>query len=267
MPTTSTRAASATSRPSPSAATRRPFTPASMSRSRRACTPPIAAARRSPKPASSGSRAGVAAGLERATLDAYRGDVHLHINPMLGNVRLSQLTAPMVRAFEDRLGATRSQAMVRRVLVSLGSIVADAMERGQVAQNVVRGRKRRSADRRATAGRKLAGRRRHSHPGRNPRPHPPSARTLAPAVSGGGLYRPALIRAARTTLERCQPKTWRDPRAPARRPLQRLRSAQVSSRRTHHSAAADGGERPARAQAHLQTFRQPTSFSPPKPAT
>src|SRR5258707_7989044 len=70
--------------------------------------------------------------------------VHLHITPMLGNVRLSQLTTPMVRAFEDRLGATRSPAMVRRVLVSLGGIVADAMERGQVAQNVVRGRRRRA---------------------------------------------------------------------------------------------------------------------------
>ena len=85
----------------------------------------------------------IGAGLERATLDAYRGNVYLHINPMLGSVRLSQLTAPMVRSFEDRLGATRSQAMVRRVLVALGSIMADAMERGQVAQNVVRGRKRR----------------------------------------------------------------------------------------------------------------------------
>ncbi|OLB72416.1 MAG: hypothetical protein AUI16_20415 [Alphaproteobacteria bacterium 13_2_20CM_2_64_7] len=81
--------------------------------------------------------------LERTTLDSYRGHVQLHINPHLGHIRLSQLTAPMVRSFEDRLGATRSPAMVHKVLVSLGSIVADALERGLVAQNVVRGRPRR----------------------------------------------------------------------------------------------------------------------------
>jgi integrase len=64
---------------------------------------------------------------------------------MLSTVRLSQLTAPMVRAFEDRLAAQgRSPAMVHRVMVSLGSIVADAFERGLVAQNVVRGRPQRT---------------------------------------------------------------------------------------------------------------------------
>ena len=82
------------------------------------------------------------AGLERSTLHSYRGHLRLHISPLIGHVRLSQLTAPMVRAFEDRLGATRSPAMVRKVLVSLGAIVADALDRGLVAQNVVRGRSR-----------------------------------------------------------------------------------------------------------------------------
>jgi integrase len=102
--------------------------------------------RRSPTIAEAGElwfKTGTAARLERATLGTYHEHVRLHINPMLGTVRLSQLTAPMVRAFEDRLSATRSQAMVHRVLVSLGGIVADAMERGLVAQNVVRGRKQR----------------------------------------------------------------------------------------------------------------------------
>src|SRR5262249_31055974 len=63
------------------------------------------------------------------------------------NIRLSQLTAPMVRLFEDRLVVTRSPAMVSRVLASLGRLVADAVERGLVAQNVVRGRKRRTRGR------------------------------------------------------------------------------------------------------------------------
>jgi integrase len=44
----------------------------------------------------------------------------------------------MVRAFEDALRKNRSPAMVRKVRSSLGSILAEAQERGLVAQNVVR---------------------------------------------------------------------------------------------------------------------------------
>jgi integrase len=77
--------------------------------------------------------------LERATRTQYRQHVELHITPLFGSVKLSQLTVPMVRAFEDRLRTDRSPAMVRKVLTSLGSILADAQERGLVAQNVVRG--------------------------------------------------------------------------------------------------------------------------------
>src|SRR5215510_10808824 len=44
-----------------------------------------------------------AAGLERATLAGYRQHVDLHIAPILGGLRLSQLTVPLVRGFEDRL--------------------------------------------------------------------------------------------------------------------------------------------------------------------
>jgi integrase len=48
------------------------------------------------------------------------------------------LTVPLVRAFEDRLRTDRSPAMVRKVMVALSSILADAQERGLLAQNVVR---------------------------------------------------------------------------------------------------------------------------------
>src|SRR5690349_3739962 len=44
-----------------------------------------------------------AVGLERTTRDAYRQHVELHIAPLLGAVKLSQLTIPMVRGFEDTL--------------------------------------------------------------------------------------------------------------------------------------------------------------------
>jgi integrase len=79
-----------------------------------------------------------ATGLEPTTIAAYRQHVDLHIIPLLGTVKLSALSAPMVRAFEDALRKDRSPAMVRKVRSSLGSILAEAQERGLVGQNVVR---------------------------------------------------------------------------------------------------------------------------------
>jgi integrase len=80
-----------------------------------------------------------AAGLERSTLAAYRQHVELRIVPILGGLRLSQLTVPLVRGFEDRLAADGcSPVMVRKCRRLLGSLVGDAQERGLVAQNVVR---------------------------------------------------------------------------------------------------------------------------------
>jgi integrase len=88
------------------------------------------------------------AGLERSTLAAYRQHLKLHIEPYLCNVKLSQLSAPMVREFEDKLargdmpeGADpepRTRVMVRKVRVSLSSLLSDAQERGLVSRNVVR---------------------------------------------------------------------------------------------------------------------------------
>ena len=79
-----------------------------------------------------------AAGLERTSTVAYRQVADLHITPILGGLRLSQLTVPLVRGFEDRLRRDgRSPAMVRRARRLLGAILADAQERGLVAQNVV----------------------------------------------------------------------------------------------------------------------------------
>src|SRR5208282_4210610 len=69
-------------------------------------------------------QSGETAGLERSTLDAYRQHLDLHIKPYLGKTRLSQLSAPMIREFEDTLargdmpsGAPpqpRSPAMVKK---------------------------------------------------------------------------------------------------------------------------------------------------------
>ncbi|OBQ58045.1 site-specific integrase [Mesorhizobium loti] len=80
-----------------------------------------------------------AAGLERTTVDSYRSHVDLHIVPFIGETRLTMLSIPAVRAFEDELRAGgRSAAMIRKVMVSLGSLLADAQERGLTARNVVR---------------------------------------------------------------------------------------------------------------------------------
>lgn len=80
-----------------------------------------------------------ARGLERSTANQYRQHVDLHIKPFIGATKLSKLNVASVRAFQDRLRQEgRSAAMVRKVLVSLGSLLADAQERGHVARNVVR---------------------------------------------------------------------------------------------------------------------------------
>jgi integrase len=67
--------------------------------------------------------------------------------------KLAQLSAPTVRAFEDKLrNQGRSATAVRVTRTRLGVPIADAQERGQVNRNVVRElrrRKERRADRRA----------------------------------------------------------------------------------------------------------------------
>lgn len=98
------------------------------------------------------------AGLERSTLVSYREHLNLHIIPLLGTEKLSRLTMPMVRAFEDRLAIDRSPAMVRKVRSSLGAILSDAQERGLVGQNVVRNlRARRKRGKEARADRRQKG--------------------------------------------------------------------------------------------------------------
>jgi integrase len=90
--------------------------------------------------------------LERATVDAYKQHLHLHIEPYLGHYRLAHVTPPVVRKFEDDLRAgtpapvsdkkpgkgfkaKRSRAMVKKVITTLGTMLADMQERGLVAVN------------------------------------------------------------------------------------------------------------------------------------
>jgi hypothetical protein len=76
-------------------------------------------------------------------IDQYKQHFNLHIAPFIGDTKLPDLTIPTVRSWQDRLRkADRSSTMVKRVTVSLGSILADAQERGHVGRNVVREMKR-----------------------------------------------------------------------------------------------------------------------------
>lgn len=86
-----------------------------------------------------------AAGLERSTVAQYQRHLDFHIAPkegeerFLADVLLSKLTVPVVREFEDDLRkAGRSAAMIKKVIGSLGAILADAQERGHATRNPVR---------------------------------------------------------------------------------------------------------------------------------
>lgn len=78
-------------------------------------------------------------GLERTTIESYRSHVQYHLSPMIGEVLLSKISVPFVRTFEDQLRAGgRSPSMVKRVVGSLGAIIANAQETGLAAHNAVR---------------------------------------------------------------------------------------------------------------------------------
>jgi len=82
---------------------------------------------------------GESAGLERSTINQRKSHLEHHIVPLIGQTLLSRLTVPAVRDFEDQLRKEgRSPAMVKKILTSLGSILADAGERGLAMRNPVR---------------------------------------------------------------------------------------------------------------------------------
>jgi integrase len=102
--------------------------------------------------------AAAADGLERGTVEQYQQHLKFHIVPLIGATKVSQLTVPAARNFRDKLAKNRSPAMVRKVMNSLGSILAEAQERGLVAQNVVYNlRRNRRKDRTARVDRRARG--------------------------------------------------------------------------------------------------------------
>ncbi len=166
--------------------------------------------------------------LERTTVDSYRNHVELHINPYLGRTKLSQLTGPLVRDFEDKLrkgtpaagegaGKKRSAAMVKRIVGSLGFALSDSLERGLIARNVVRdlrGSRKRGKDVHAERRQKgqAEGGRRHPDAGRGASHRGRAGRQVAADPAHRHLCRPAGLRAARVAVGRHRPAEARDPR-------------------------------------------------------
>jgi integrase len=101
--------------------------------------------------------------LLQSSLTQYDEHLRLHITPFIGDMKLSKLNPPAIRAFASKLRAAappRSDAMVKKVLTSLGGIFADAHRRGLASHNPVAdmrdsGRKRRTKGERAARKKKL----------------------------------------------------------------------------------------------------------------
>ena len=103
-------------------------------------------------------------GLERATVAQHRQHVELHINPYLGQTKLSRLSTPLVCEFRDKLrrgdpapgaeeGRARSPALIRKIVTSFGSLIGYAKERGKFAganpvRDLARGKRHGHAERR-----------------------------------------------------------------------------------------------------------------------
>jgi integrase len=69
--------------------------------------------------------------LEQSTLLSYDVHLRLHVLPLIGGRKLSELTVPAVNAFADQLReAGRSPEMIKRVMRSLGAIFREARRRG-----------------------------------------------------------------------------------------------------------------------------------------
>jgi integrase len=77
--------------------------------------------------------------LEKSTIKSYREELNYHITPFIGRLKLSEVSPQVVRGLEDVLREQgRSSAMARRVVRSLGALLADAQEQGMTAHNAVR---------------------------------------------------------------------------------------------------------------------------------
>src|SRR5260221_1274294 len=84
--------------------------------------------------------------LEPTTIKGYQEHINLHIIPLLGKVKLTKLTQPMIEEFRDKLVLRISDKTDRRialkttrsVLATLKSIINEAQGLGKGGKNVAR---------------------------------------------------------------------------------------------------------------------------------
>jgi integrase len=134
-------------------------------------------------------------GLEQSTVDYYQQHLDRHIIPVIGAVKLSRLTMPMLTTYQDKLRELgRSPTMVRKVRISLGALLADAQRRGLVGQNVVHALPRSLRGKEARAAARQKGKLRVGID----IPSPDEIRAIIAAV--GDEWRPLLLTAIFTGL-------------------------------------------------------------------
>jgi integrase len=139
-------------------------------------------------------------GLERATLLQYRTYLQRHVAPMLGKMRLAQLTPPDVEGFRDELLRLMARPRALGVLGALKGILAEAQRRGYVVYNAaqatridIKKRERELLE----VGRDIPSQGEVCDLDRR-------VRALAPGAGHGCLHRDAGQRAARAALGRCR---------------------------------------------------------------
>jgi integrase len=96
--------------------------------------------------------------LEFSTIRQRRQHLKIHTEPRIGQMRLSDLTMPLLYDFESKLrGDGISLAMRRKVMTSLKTMLSFAQGRGLVSQNVARGVRIKVDSREASRGPLRAG--------------------------------------------------------------------------------------------------------------
>jgi len=89
-------------------------------------------------------------GLEFSTVRQRQQHLDHHVAVLIGSLRLSSLTAPLIYQFDSKLrDMGRSVAMRRKVLTNIKTMLSFAQGRGLVAQNVARGCRIKTEDREA----------------------------------------------------------------------------------------------------------------------
>ena len=76
--------------------------------------------------------------VEPHTYRSYESHVRNHINPLIGNERISRLTAPRINALRDALLEKLKRPTAKKVLGSLSAILSECQTRGFIAQNVAK---------------------------------------------------------------------------------------------------------------------------------